>query len=219
MPRPNSLISKSCIIPLACLLLLAKTCAAQRPGWAYFQVDKRVTVNFPKTVREMDIPRTMAAADAPAATTPQVLTSRGFKAEDEVAIYLLICIPLKEVPALPPTFTERANYYRTHTIPLLVAHARGVLMGQEISSAGGLDLITVKYQVLGPTGSPTVKYLRMTTVGRMIYQLFFVPKDRVGTTSATQRIRFFDSFRVGPIKAHQNTPLKHSRQQATTPKP
>ena len=93
----------------------------------------------------------------------------------------------------------------------MVSHARGQLLEQEVSQKNGLDLITVKYRVLGPTGSPIVKYMRMSTVERVIYQLSFVPKDKTGATSTAQRIRFFNSFSIKTNPTGQITPLKLSR--------
>ena len=181
---------------LLAYLLLSGVGTAQTTRWTPFRVDKLITVSFPTPPQEMDIPRSMAATDFPNRNDPQVLSARGFVAEDAVATYGLVCVPLKEAPALPPTFAARAAYYRARTIPLLVSHARGQLLEQEISPAAGFDLITIKYRTLGPTGSPVVKYLRMSTVVSTIYQLHFVPKDQTGAASTAQRTRFFNSFRV-----------------------
>ena len=203
-------VLKFSLLLLACLLLSGAG-TSQTTRWTPFRVDKLITVSFPTPPQEMDIPRSMAATDFPNRNDPQVLAARGFVAEDAVATYALVCVPLKEAPALPPTFAARAAYYRARTIPLLVSHARGQLLEQEVSQKNGLDLITVKYRVLGPTGSPIVKYMRMSTVERVIYQLSFVPKDKTGATSTAQRIRFFNSFSIKTNPTGQITPLKLSR--------
>ena len=90
----------------------------------------------------------------------------------------------------------REAYYKAHTIPLFIGHARAQLLRQDISVMGGLDIITLTYRALGATGSPTIKFFRQVVVERTIYQLYFVPADKIGNNCTTQRNTFFNSIRI-----------------------
>lgn len=142
----------------------------------------------------MNVPGTMAAYGAPDANSPRTRASRAYRQADACGVYALVCVPLFEEPRLPPTQSAREHYYKTHTIPLFISHTRGQLVSQKISSIAGFDVITLSYRALGATGAPTIKFFRQVVVGRMIYQLYFVPVDKVGDSCEAQRLRFFDSI-------------------------
>ena len=180
----------------AILLLITNLSEAQKGLWKPVAVDQHVTVSFPSKPDEMDVPATMAAQGAASAKSPRTHASRAFRHEDACGVYALVCVPLFEEPQLPPTQPARENYYKSHTIPLFISHARGQLLDQKISTIAGVDVITLRYRALGPTGSPTVKFFRQIVVGRMIYQFYFAPTDKTGNRCEAQRLRFFDSIQI-----------------------
>jgi len=65
-------------------------------------------------------------------------------------------------------------------------------IAQEISTKDGIDLVAVKTRGFDSTGSVQVKYVRMFTIGKAVYQLHFTPVDKRGDKCAAQRQKFFD---------------------------
>jgi hypothetical protein len=188
---------KLLLAAVICALAMASPVGAQQARWPVFAVDKQLTLRFPAQPQEMDVPSTMAAFDAPTRNTPRVQQARAFRFEDALATYVLVCVPVFEAPKLSPSFSVRSSYYKSRVIPLLISQAHGQLLAQHIGQQQGTDVVTLQYRALDATGSPTVKYLRMLTIGQTVYQLYFVPKDKTGANCKVQRSRFFDSIRIG----------------------
>jgi hypothetical protein len=187
------------LLSFIAVLLFPGLSSAQKSNWIPFRVDNHFTVRFPSKPDEMDVPGTMALQENSKATNPRMLASRAFRHEDDCGVYVLVCVPLFEAPQLPSTPVAREAYYKARTIPLFISHARAQLLSQDISIIGGLDVITLTYRALGVTGSPTIKFFRQVVVERTIYQLNFVPADKIGNNCATQRDRFFNSIRIKRI--------------------
>lgn len=181
---------------LAILLALPGLSWAQKSAWIPVVVDQHFTVSFPAKPDEMDVPGSMAAQGAPNANSPRTRASQAYRQEDACGVYVLVCVPLFEEPQLPLTQPARHDYYKSHTIPLFINHAKGLLLNQEIGSIAGVDVITLRYRTLGGTGSPTVKFFRQVLVGRTIYQLYFAPTDKIGNSCKEQRLRFFNSIHL-----------------------
>lgn len=92
-------------------LLLSAPVIAQTPAWKSYAIDKRLTVRFPVTPQEIDVPQTMAAKDSPNKNEPQALTAQAFQAEDAVANYILVSIPITDTTY----FLQPASMRETHT--------------------------------------------------------------------------------------------------------
>jgi hypothetical protein len=190
---------KCCTILLVWLLM--RVCAfAQTATWQGYTIDSQLTVRFSVEPQELDVPQTMAANNAPSKQESQVLASRAFRAEDAVATYVLVSIPLagNSYFASPPA--ERESYLKKRSIPLMVMQMRGELLAQKVNIQPGLDSFTIKLRVLGANGSPVVKYVRVLTEKQRIYQLYFMPKDGSGVEGASQRAMFLDSLTFAPGK-------------------
>jgi hypothetical protein len=176
------------------LLLISTIAQAQSENWKPLRVDKHLTVQLPASSKEMDLPGTMAAANAPNQHDPQVQASRAFRGEDKVANYILVVIPFSGETHVPKDAVARASYYKNRLAPMLMAKARGELLTQAVTVKKGVDVLTIKYRVLNSTGLPVVKYMQSFTIGGRIYELFFTPKDGTGQNCALQRIRFLSAI-------------------------
>jgi hypothetical protein len=175
-------------------LLLSRPAIAQVQSWQAYPIDTQLTVRFPQPPQEMDIPGTMAANNNSQSDSPQVQASRAFRAEDATALYILVSIPLSESPQWAVPIAEREAYYRNRSIPLLMAQTHGELLEQAVIAKPNLDSFTVKFRALTTDGAPGVKYVRVLTSKQRLYQLYFIPKDKVGTKGTAQRTQFFDAF-------------------------
>ncbi|QNE41988.1 hypothetical protein F1C16_20395 (plasmid) [Hymenobacter sp. NBH84] len=169
---------------------LSGSAPGQRPTWQVYPIDQQLAVYLPAPPRELDVPKTMAVLKPKQQLDPKMKASQGFVAEDKVALYTVIKVPLDKPAELPSTYAERVAYYKARTIPILTAQRE--LLAQEISSKDGVDLVTVKTRGFDPTGSVQVKYVRMLTIGKAVYQLHFTPLDKRGDQCAAQRQKFFD---------------------------
>jgi hypothetical protein len=135
----------------------------------------------------------MATNDSPNKSEPQVLASRAFRAEDAVATYILVSIPLTDTSYFNEHTSVREAHTKNRSIPLMMVQTRGELLEQTVSIQPGLDSFTVKFRVLTSDGSPSVKYVRVLTVKQRIYQIYFIPKDKSGKVGAAQRVQFFNT--------------------------
>lgn len=185
------------------LLLLLSLSAEAQLGlgrWILVRVHHQLSINFPKAAQEMDIPATLAAADAPNQHDPQAQASRAFRSEDAAAVYVVIIVPFSGKYQVPSNLASREAYYKNRLAPMLVARAHGELLAHSGSKKNGVDILTIKFRVLGAGGRPVVKYMQTFTVGRSIYELFFAPKDGIGETCVAERHRFFDTVVITPQK-------------------
>lgn len=173
---------------------------AQISTWKDYAIDQHLTVRFPVKPQELDVPQTMAANNSPNKIEPQALASKAFRAEDAVATYILVSIPLADNNRFTTSPTERETYLKNRGIPLMIAQMHGELLMQKISVRPGLDSFTIKLRVLSSDGSPRVKYVRVLTIERRIYQLYFIPKDNLSEDGAAQRATFFDALTIAPGK-------------------
>ena len=185
-------------LPFLWCLVLSALATAQVPAWKGYAIDQRLTVRFPVAPQELNVPQTMAAHDSPRKNEPQVLASRAFRAEDAIATYILVSIPLTDTSYFNQPAPARETYTKSRGIGFMMAQLHGELLEQTVSTQPGLDSFTVKFRVLTSDGSPGVKYVRVLTVQQRIYQLFFIPKDKSGKAGATQRAQFFSTAIQGP---------------------
>ncbi len=176
--------------------LLSMAVEAQSGHWVLVRVDQQVSINFPKGAQEMDIPATLAAADAPNQHEPQAQASRAFRSEDAAATYVVIIVPFSGKSQVPSNLVSREAYYKNRLAPMLVARAHGELLASSSSEKNGVDILTIKFRVLGIGGGPVVKYMQTFTIGRSIYELFFAPKDGIGEACVAERHRFFDTVAI-----------------------
>jgi hypothetical protein len=177
---------------LSWFLLLSAPTIAQTPVWKSYAIDKRLTVRFPVAPQELDVPQTMAANSSPNKNEPQVLAAQAFRAEDAVANYILVSIPIADTTYFLQPASARDAHTKNRSIPLMMAQTHGELLEQTVSTQPGLDSFTVKFRALTSDGSPSVKYVRVLTVKQRIYQLYFIPKDKAGKIGTVQRTQFFD---------------------------
>lgn len=179
-------------------LLLAIGAQTPLVPWKFLKVDTHLKIQLPIAAQEMDIPSTMAAADAPNQHDPQVQASRAFRGEDPAAVYILVVVPFSGVTHMPTDAAARLDYYKSRLVPMLVARAHGELLTQSVSIKKGVEILTIKFQALSRGGVPVVKYMRVFSVGQMIYELFFIPKDGTGQNCADQRNRYFETLIITP---------------------
>jgi len=183
---------KHYLVLLWCLLF-STPAIAQTPAWKSYAIDQRLIVRFPVAPQELDVPQTMAANNSPNKDEPQVLAAQAFRAEDAVANYILVSIPIADTTYFLQPTSARDAHTKSRSIPLMMAQTHGELLEQTVSTQPGLDSFTVKFRVLTPDGSPSVKYARVLTVKQRIYQLYFLPKDKSGKIGTAERAQFFDA--------------------------
>jgi hypothetical protein len=119
------------------LLLAIGTAHAQAAQWKFIKVDANIRIQVPAATQEMDIPATLAAANAPIQRDPQVRASRAFRGEDAVATYALVVIPFSGITSMPIDAAARLAYYKNRLVPMLVAKAHGELLTQSFSTKKG----------------------------------------------------------------------------------
>ena len=173
-------------------LLLQKPAAAQQQPWESYPIDNQLAIRFPTAPEELSVPGTMSANGSPNKDNPQAQASRAFRAEDSTAIYIVVSIPFTDSLYLAQPVSQRENYYRTRSIPQMMTQAHGEMLEQEIGTKVSMDSFTIKYRVSTADGKSRVKYARVLTTNRRIYQLYFVPKDTTGEKGSIQRTQFFD---------------------------
>jgi len=190
---------KHCLVLLWCLIVNIPT-LAQTPVWKSYTIDQRLTVQFPVAPQELDVPQKVVANKSPNKYKSQILASRAFRADDVVATYTLVSIPLTDTSYFSQLKPVREAYIKSRGISLMMAQMHAELLEQTVSIQPGLDSFTVKFRVLTGDGSPSVKYVRVLTMKRRIYQLFFIPKDKTGKIGTEQRVQFFNATIRAPSK-------------------
>ena len=106
---------------LLCCYFLSGSAPGQRPTWQVYPIDQQLAVYLPAPPRELDVPKTMAVLKPKQKLDPKMKASQGFIAEDEVAMYTVIKVPLDKPAELPSSYAERVAYYKARTIPILTA--------------------------------------------------------------------------------------------------
>ncbi|RTQ47550.1 hypothetical protein EJV47_19230 [Hymenobacter gummosus] len=180
-------------------LLLTSLAAPAQDGGVTFRVDEQLNLWLPEQPQELNVAQTLKDRNSASKNEPMAQVTRAFRLEDGVATYIIIRIPLAEPPPLPASFAERKAYYTDRTIPLLMTQAKGEVLTQSVEQLAGADVITLKFQALNAAGQPSVKYLRTFTLGRIVYQLYFVPRDGRGDDSQQLRNWFFSFKRPTPV--------------------
>jgi hypothetical protein len=175
-------------------LILSTPAIAQTSVWQGYAIYKRFTVRFPVAPQELDVPQTMAANNSPKKNDPQVLAAQAFRAEDAVANYILVSIPIADTTYFLQPASARDAHTKSRSIPLIMAQTHGELLEQTVSTQPGLDSFTVKFRALTSDGSPSLKFVRVLTVKQRIYQLYFIPKDKSGKIGTAQRTQFFNTI-------------------------
>ena len=187
---------KNILVACSCLVICIST-GFQISKWSVFKVDNAISVLLPSKVFEMDVPKSMAANGHESASEPMVQKSQAYRAEDKVAIYVVVKIPLDEIPAIPASPNELQKFYARQA-GLIVARARGQLIQQFIVRKPKLDILYVKYKQLDSTGIPVTRHMANCVIGKNIYQFYFSPKNSANNWHEGQSKRFLNSInRVG----------------------
>jgi hypothetical protein len=154
---------KQYLLLLWCLLI-GGPATAQTPPWKAYIIDQRLTVSFPVAPQELDVPQTMAANNLPNKDESQVLAAQAFRAEDAVANYILVSIPITDTTYFLQPASARDAHTKSRSIPLMMVQTHGELLEQTVSTQPSLDSFTVKFCALTTDGSHSVKYVRVLTV-------------------------------------------------------
>ncbi|TGE05528.1 hypothetical protein [Hymenobacter fodinae] len=165
-------------------------------SWIPVKIDDQLTVALPAKPQEVDVPGTMAVVNPERRQDAMVKNSQAYTLQDTAAIYVVVRIPLAEEPVVLPTFEERKNYYIDRAIPIMLGGDYPNLLEQSITQQDDIDLITVKYKAASAEGLPVIKYIRCFTVGKVVYQLHFLPLRQSGDFKEAERMEFFNSIQL-----------------------
>lgn len=192
------MIKPICVSVLGLLIGGSCTPPAPETSWVPLKLDEQVTVQLPAQPQEMNAPDIMSALHPERGQDTQVKATRVYKLEDASAVYVVIQIPLAAPPTLPATFPLRKEYYLNRMIPLMLRQEYPNLLEQSVTEQAGVDMVTVKYKTLLPDSAWAIKYLRVLTVDKTVYQLHFLPLRQAGDFKEAERLRFFNSVEVRP---------------------